>query len=129
MSTWATKALWKDNSGENINKIKVIMVFIPFRIRFVTSCSLQVIDLRVSHYPRYFSVNSRSTHGKYLIQESKSYTIPFIHYCSRKNMALLSSENFKIQIEVQLVSSTWNWAVLAHDFVSSTERNFLGITI
>ena len=94
MSTWVTKTLWKNKSGKNLNKRHVIMVFIPFKIGFVTSYSLQVTDLRVSHYPRCFLVSSRTTHGKYMIHESNSYTIPFIHYCSRKNMAPVSSENF-----------------------------------
>jgi len=69
MSTWVTKALWKKDSGKNINKRHVIMVFFPLRTGFVTSCSLQVTDLRDSHYPRYFLESSTSTYGKYLIHE------------------------------------------------------------
>jgi hypothetical protein len=108
MSTWVTKALWKNDSGKNINKRHVIMVFIPFMIGFVTNCSLQVTDLRDSHYPRYFFVSSRTTHGKYLIHESKSYTIPFIHYCGRKNMVLLSSNNLKLKLKLKF---KFSWSV------------------
>jgi hypothetical protein len=86
------------------------MVFILFRIGFVTSCTLQVTDLRDSHYPRYFFVSSRTTHGKYLIHESKSYTIPFIHYCSRKNMVLFSSENLKFKF-ILLLKFKFSWSV------------------
>jgi hypothetical protein len=65
----------------------------------VASRFLQVIDMRVSHYPRYFLIRLSTTHGQYLIHESKSDTIPFIHYSSRKNMAFLSPENSKIEFK------------------------------